>query len=198
MSFAQLEGRCYCCGKPGHRSPDCREKDKIPREEWAINKVEASHIQASENVNMNNNSSTGSQVQGSGNASQWAGVHLGFYQASAMRTCILLDNESSTTIFCNPDMVTNIRQTNKELTITTNAGVLQTKMKADVPGWGEVWFDPTAMTNIFSYAQMVDRHPVTYDDKICMMTTRLACNRAIESSYWRMDNDPDVGELKEF
>jgi hypothetical protein len=32
-------------------------------------------------------------------------------------------------------------------------------------------------------------------DKICMMMTRLACNRAIESSYWRMDNDPDVGLL---
>jgi hypothetical protein len=32
-------------------------------------------------------------------------------------------------------------------------------------------------------------------DKICMTTTRLACNRAIESSYWRMDNDPDVGLL---
>jgi hypothetical protein len=32
-------------------------------------------------------------------------------------------------------------------------------------------------------------------NKICMMTTRLACNRAIESSYWRMDNDPDVGLL---
>jgi hypothetical protein len=28
-------------------------------------------------------------------------------------------------------------------------------MKADVPGWGEVWFNPAAMTNIFSYAQMV-------------------------------------------
>jgi hypothetical protein len=41
---------------------------------------------------MNNNSSTGSQVQGSGNASQWAGVHLGFYQASAMETCILFVN----------------------------------------------------------------------------------------------------------
>jgi hypothetical protein len=23
--------------------------------------------------------------------------------------------------------------------------------------------------------------------------TRLTCNRAIESSYWRMDNDSDVG-----
>jgi hypothetical protein len=32
-------------------------------------------------------------------------------------------------------------------------------------------------------------------DKICMMTTRLACNQAIESSYWRMDNDSDVGLL---
>jgi hypothetical protein len=32
-------------------------------------------------------------------------------------------------------------------------------------------------------------------DKICMMMTRLACNWAIESSYWRMDNDSDVGLL---
>jgi hypothetical protein len=32
-------------------------------------------------------------------------------------------------------------------------------------------------------------------DKICMMTTRLAWNRAIESSYWRMDNKLDVGLL---
>jgi hypothetical protein len=29
-------------------------------------------------------------------------------------------------------------------------------------------------------------------DKIGMMTTRLACNQANKSSYWRMDNDPDV------
>jgi hypothetical protein len=32
-------------------------------------------------------------------------------------------------------------------------------------------------------------------DKICMMMTRLACNRSIESSYWRMDNNSDVGVL---
>jgi hypothetical protein len=32
-------------------------------------------------------------------------------------------------------------------------------------------------------------------DKICMVMTRLACNRAIESSYLRMDNDSDVGLL---
>jgi hypothetical protein len=36
---------------------------------------------------------------------------------------------------------------------------------------------------------------IMYTDKICMMMTRLACNRAIESSYWRMDNNSDVGLL---
>jgi hypothetical protein len=35
-------------------------------------------------------------------------------------------------------------------------------------------------------------------DKICMMMTRLACNRAIESSYWRMDNNSDVGLLMSY
>jgi hypothetical protein len=30
-------------------------------------------------------------------------------------------------------------------------------MKADVPGWGEVWLNPAAMTKIFSYVQMVDQ-----------------------------------------
>jgi hypothetical protein len=40
LSFVQLEGKCYCCGKPGHKSPQCREKDSTPREEWFIHKAE--------------------------------------------------------------------------------------------------------------------------------------------------------------
>ena len=45
LSFAQLEGKCYCCGKAGHKSPECRHKEKIPCDEWAINKAQ-SHAQA--------------------------------------------------------------------------------------------------------------------------------------------------------
>ena len=46
-SFAQSENTkmCYCCGKTGHMSPKCPEKDKIPREDWAIRKA-ALHMQA--------------------------------------------------------------------------------------------------------------------------------------------------------
>jgi len=27
LFFAQLEGNCYCCGKPGHKLPVCNKKD---------------------------------------------------------------------------------------------------------------------------------------------------------------------------
>ena len=44
LSFAQVEGKCYCCRKTGHMSPQCRFKDK-PREEWFINKTQQLHVQ---------------------------------------------------------------------------------------------------------------------------------------------------------
>ena len=43
LFFAQMTGKCYCCGKAGHKSPACRQKDKIPREQWAINQVQQVH-----------------------------------------------------------------------------------------------------------------------------------------------------------
>jgi hypothetical protein len=45
------------------------------------------------------------------------------------------------------------------------------------------------------HTKLVHHVELHLPDKICMMTTRLACNQAIESSYWRMDNDSDVGLL---
>ena len=34
-----------CCGKAGHTSPNCRNKDKIPREKWAINKARSNEYE---------------------------------------------------------------------------------------------------------------------------------------------------------
>jgi hypothetical protein len=93
----------------------------------------------------------------------WTGACIQFYQATAMCNWILLDNQSTVMIFCNPKMVSNIRDTNVTLALMTNGGVLLTNKKANLPGWGEVWYNPKAVTNIFSLAQMVDRHPVTYN-----------------------------------
>ena len=40
-SFVQSGGIvCYCCGKKGHRSPQCPEKDTRPKDQLAIRKAE--------------------------------------------------------------------------------------------------------------------------------------------------------------
>ena len=33
LSFTQIEGRCYCCGRYGRKSSNCRKKDQIIRED---------------------------------------------------------------------------------------------------------------------------------------------------------------------
>jgi len=45
LTFAQMEARCYCCGVKGHKSPNCPRKNKIPKEEWAVNKMQNKAVQ---------------------------------------------------------------------------------------------------------------------------------------------------------
>ncbi|KAI2510062.1 Reverse transcriptase (RNA-dependent DNA polymerase) [Fragilaria crotonensis] len=170
LSFAQLEGKCYCCGKAGHKSPSCRDKGK-PKEEWAINKAQ-SHAQTTASsdassvtppsINNTPPPSSSSSVTG------WAGAHIELqfqqFDAHEMRDWILLDNQSSVSVFCNKELVQNIRRSNDgDMHLSTNGGVLVTTHKADLPQWGEVWFNEMAITNIISYAEMADRYRITYD-----------------------------------
>jgi hypothetical protein len=48
------------------------------------------------------------------------------------------------------------------LELGTNAGILHTSQKATIPGWGRAWYKNQAKTNIFSYAEIIKKHQVTY------------------------------------
>jgi hypothetical protein len=67
-------------------------------------------------------SENGSNTQGQMITIGWTRAHIQFYQATAMHNWILLDNQSTAMIFCNPKMVS--------LALTINAGVLLTNKKA--------------------------------------------------------------------
>jgi Reverse transcriptase (RNA-dependent DNA polymerase) len=165
MSFAMLEGKCYCCGKGGHKSPSCRLKDKIPKEEWAINKAkstEQSHVN-SEVKNSKDDDSSSNNNNNNISSEGWSGAHVQFYQAEEMKEWIILDNGSTVDLFCNPNLVTNIHTTTETLELSTNGGKLSTNMKAMVPNYGEVWYDPGAITNIFSLSEMEKKYNVTYN-----------------------------------
>ena len=84
-----------------------------------------------------------------------------------MRDIILLDNESTTSIFCNENYVVNIKTSNSELPLNTNGGVFRTKQVATVPGLEhEVWYSPKAMTNIIAFHEAAKQYRITYDNRI--------------------------------
>ena len=59
--------------------------------------------------------------------------------------------------------MTDIRRTEDSLDLQTNAGIMSTNMKLNIPEWCEACYNPNAITNIFSYAEMAKNHRITTD-----------------------------------
>ena len=68
MIFAQIKGQCYCCGKSGHKSPECNSKNSIPTAEWWINKVEFSQRNISNEHDNKTTNTTDSTKSNSNNS----------------------------------------------------------------------------------------------------------------------------------
>jgi hypothetical protein len=199
LSFVQLDGKCYCCGKPGHKSPDCKSKNKIPCKEWAINKTqltqstvqlklthgksEASLLttQTKTPTNKDNNKNTG-----------WAGIHCSFAQSNNMKNLILLDSDSTDTVFCNPNYVTNIRDADATLELGTNGGPMTLTKSCDIPLLGTVWFNEKSISNIISLADMTKKFRVTMDllkDKALLvhLPDKVVCFKEMKNGLYALN-----------
>ena len=82
LSFAQMEGKCYYCGKTGHKSPQSHHKNKTKREDWAINKTQMAHVKKSAD---SSESSVNERALEENNTTQeqyigWTRVHVSFLQ----------------------------------------------------------------------------------------------------------------------
>ena len=86
-SFAQSNTPiCYCCGKTGHKSPNCPEKDTRPRNQWAIKRAEQ-YLQAEENHrNDEEDMSMDSNATGMSNQFNraWSGVQINLMNEMAI------------------------------------------------------------------------------------------------------------------
>jgi hypothetical protein len=91
------------------------------------------------------------------NGKQWATQTKG--------NSILLDKGSMLSLFGNPNMVKNIREPKNTLELATNAGTKTTKQVADVPGFSTVWFDETAIANIFGLLDLKKKRRITFDSE---------------------------------
>jgi hypothetical protein len=79
---------------------------------------------------------------------------------------LLVTGSTIGTTIANPDLITNLKATSSPLQMATNAGTKTLNLKGDVIGFGEAWYDPDFMANIFGFAKMAEQHRITYDSNI--------------------------------
>jgi hypothetical protein len=89
------------------------------------------------------------------NGKQWATGTKG--------NSILLDNGLTLSLFSNPNMVKNIKESKTTLELATNAGTKTTKQIADKPVFCTVWYDKPAIANIFGLLDLKEKHRITFD-----------------------------------
>ena len=180
-SFAQKKDSssktvtCYCCGKKGHVSPDCPEKDSRKKADWAFkkeknfnqDKADVSEVASNVDDSEDDNSYRSGKKQG------WSCMQLSLMNEetnnsrmkSRMKDSIILDNGSTLSIFGNPELVSNIRKSDVTLQLATNAGTQESNQVAEVPGYGQVWYDSRAIANIFGLSDLKNKYRVTYDSE---------------------------------
>jgi len=89
-----------------------------------------------------------------------------YHKASINPNWILLDSESTCSIFSNPNFLTNIRPCipGKELHLQSNGGgELIANMIGNLKGIGEVYYHPESIANILSLAKVSQKRKVTFD-----------------------------------
>jgi len=65
---------------------------------------------------------------------------------------VLLDSQSTVSVFKNPNFLTNIRRSNSQLKVHTHGGTQISSLVGDIKNFGTVWYNPDSLANIFSLA----------------------------------------------
>ena len=76
---------------------------------------------------------------------------------------VLLDNQSTIDVFVNRHLLQKIRRIGQYMYIHCTAGVTQTNLVGDLPGYGTIWFHPDGIANILSLSRVKTKYCITFD-----------------------------------
>ena len=150
MTFVVISGKdgvthqgitCHACGDKGHYSPECPGKSGVQ-----ILQIEMpSEVEPGFVFSQNSNKMI---------PPHW----------------VLLDSQSTVSVFHNKSYLTNIRKSAASLTVYTNGGTQVSDHVGDVKNFGPVWYNPDSLANILSLAAV---------RKLCRVTMDTAVEAAI-------------------
>ena len=90
--------------------------------------------------------------------------------SSIPNTWVLLDSQSTMSVFNNPRYLTNIRRSTSMMTVITNGGFQSSTQIGEIANFGTVWYNPDSIANILSLAEV---------RKVCRVTMDTAVEPAI-------------------
>ena len=159
--------------------PQCHLKDIKPKHEWYINKIQLTQTKrersndqdSATNKKQNTSGSNLDSTITSRSSSKrigWSNLHYNLSncrrnKGNVLKDLVLLDSDSTNTIFCNKDYVENVREAETPLEIQTNGGTLTVTQICEIQFLGIHWFNKGAVTNIISLADLSKNYRVTMD-----------------------------------
>ncbi|WP_288992070.1 hypothetical protein [uncultured Marinobacter sp.] len=161
-----LNATCRNCLKKGHIAAFCADAKKASTN---VQDGETTHEEATQQL-----------LNGSGddNEDYYADLFLcddqehrsvsfqlkdGINGGRIPKNWVLIDSQSTTDAYSNPELLKDIHEVRGSLTIHTQTGKAVTKLKGTVPGYGLVWFCPGGIANILSLANVAKTMEVKFD-----------------------------------
>jgi len=146
--------KCYACKKHEHYSNKCPHSMLQHHAPASLHDVSGDARSEKENDVNDEPGSLGFGFM------QWCMTQNGRY-SGLNRAWVLLDTQSNVDIFCNKRLLKNVRRVQGlGLHLRSNGGTMVTQMVGDIPGYGTVWFSPSSLANILSFANIRKRFNV--------------------------------------
>ena len=200
---------CHVCGKEGEYAGDCKLRTKIPEEKWYKNTGIKHYL--GKNLNQDTEPEEEETKSGTNSFVRQVGFvgghrvgtnsfiqHIGFvnnqktHQIEEEEPDILLDSGSTISLFKDRIFLNRVWSPRAKLLMETNAGSKVMKLKGEIEGFGEVWFDEEAVSNLMALCDLVRRgHRVTYDSDVedaFVVHVRDAKGRILRQIYFKANN----------
>ena len=166
---------CFCCGKKGHYSSNCPEKDKIPKSEWAIKN---GLIMSQTKSKQNNREQCCQPVISEEQTEHWSGVRFNqvhSYLSSELdkqedtdglnyMDLVLLDTGATFSLVKNRALITGVTKAKDGICMRTNVGTRNLEEHGRFMGFDRpLWYNKNSIANIFSFAELAQQYRITYD-----------------------------------
>jgi hypothetical protein len=162
-------GKCWICKQTGHRKNECPMRSNEYKPTESQQQLGDSTTGTQLLLHSTHDGEDGESVYDQyGFMFQLQSVNDFSFQQSGdedLRRWILLDNQSTVNVFCNPGLVRNVRRAPNPLELKCNAGVVHVDKIADLPGYPDpVWFNSNGIANVLSLSRVSKLFPVMYNN----------------------------------